>query len=105
MEDQGWLAHFVIAVQTGRPIAIYGNGKQVRDMLYVDDLVRAYLLAVERIDSTAGKIYNVGGGPDNTLSIPLRTTSAISELPTSARATVAAGKGGRSIFRSRGTPK
>jgi len=80
VEDQGWLAHFVIAVQTGRPIAIYGNGKQVRDMLYVDDLVRAYLLAVERIDVAAGKIYNVGGGPANTLSIWAETGPLLERL-------------------------
>ena len=69
VEDQGWLAHFVIAAQLGRPIAIYGDGKQVRDMLYIDDLVRAYTLAIENIDITRGKIYNIGGGADNTLSI------------------------------------
>jgi CDP-paratose 2-epimerase len=80
VEDQGWLAHFVIAVQTGRPIAIYGNGKQVRDMLYVDDLVRAYLLAIERIDVAAGKIYNVGGGPANTLSIWAETGPLLERL-------------------------
>ncbi|MEO7910747.1 MAG: SDR family NAD(P)-dependent oxidoreductase [Roseiflexaceae bacterium] len=69
VEDQGWLAHFVIAAQLGRPLAIYGDGKQVRDMLYIDDLVRAYTLAFENIDSTRGKIYNIGGGAQNTLSI------------------------------------
>jgi CDP-paratose 2-epimerase len=80
VEDQGWLAHFVIAVQLGRPIAIYGNGKQVRDMLYVDDLVRAYLLAIEHIDVAAGKIYNVGGGPANTLSIWAETGPLLERL-------------------------
>ncbi len=69
VEDQGWAAHFVIAAQTGRPISIYGDGKQVRDMLYVDDLIDLYELALEKIDIAKGKIYNVGGGPDNTLSI------------------------------------
>jgi CDP-paratose 2-epimerase len=69
VEDQGWAAHFVIAAQTGRPISIYGDGKQVRDMLYIDDLIDLYELALERIETTAGKIYNVGGGPSNTLSI------------------------------------
>jgi CDP-paratose 2-epimerase len=69
VEDQGWLAHFVIAAQLGRPVSIYGDGKQVRDMLYIDDLVRAYTLAIAKIDSTRGKIYNIGGGARNTLSI------------------------------------
>ena len=69
VEDQGWLAHFVIAAQLGRPISIYGDGKQVRDMLYIDDLVRAYTLAIEQIDVSSGKIYNIGGGANNTLSI------------------------------------
>lgn len=69
VEDQGWAAHFVIAAQTGRPISIYGDGKQVRDMLYIDDLIDLYELALARLDIAAGKIYNVGGGPDNTLSI------------------------------------
>ena len=54
VEDQGWLAWFIIAVVTGRPITIYGNGKQVRDLLYVDDLVDAYELAVDQIETTAG---------------------------------------------------
>jgi CDP-paratose 2-epimerase len=69
VEDQGWAAHFIIAAQTGRPISIFGDGKQVRDMLYIDDLVRSYLMALEQIDACAGKIYNLGGGADNTLSI------------------------------------
>lgn len=69
VEDQGWAAHFVIAAQTGRPIVIYGDGKQVRDMLYIDDLVDLYELALARIDTVAGQIYNVGGGPEHTLSI------------------------------------
>jgi CDP-paratose 2-epimerase len=69
VEDQGWAAHFVIAAQTGRPITIYGNGKQVRDMLYIDDLIDLYERALARIDRAAGQIYNVGGGPQNVLSI------------------------------------
>jgi CDP-paratose 2-epimerase len=68
-EDQGWLAHFMIAAITGQPITIYGDGKQVRDVLFIDDLVRAFRLAVEKIDTTAGQVYNIGGGPANTLSI------------------------------------
>ena len=69
IEDQGWVAWFVIAAVTGRPITIYGDGKQVRDLLYIDDLLEAYDLAYANIDKTAGQIYNIGGGPDNTISI------------------------------------
>ena len=69
VEDQGWAAHFVIAAQTGRPISVFGDGKQVRDMLFVDDLIDLYELALARIDRTAGQVYNVGGGAANTLSI------------------------------------
>jgi CDP-paratose 2-epimerase len=68
-EDQGWMAHFIIAAVTGRPITIYGDGKQVRDVLFVDDLVRALRLAVDRIETTAGEVFNIGGGPANTLSV------------------------------------
>lgn len=69
LEEQGWAAHFVIAAQMGRPITIYGNGKQVRDMLYIDDLVDLYELTLAKLDVAAGQIYNVGGGPENTMSI------------------------------------
>ncbi len=69
VEDQGWLAHFVIAAQLGRPISIYGDGKQVRDMLHVHDLVRAYRQAVVRIEAVKGQVFNIGGGPANTRSI------------------------------------
>jgi CDP-paratose 2-epimerase len=69
VEDQGWVAHFLISSVLGRPITIYGDGKQVRDILYVDDLVEAMELAVERIDVSAGQVYNMGGGPENTMSV------------------------------------
>lgn len=69
IEDQGWVAWFVIAAVMGRPITIYGDGKQIRDLLHVSDLLRAYDLAVEKIDTAAGQVYNLGGGPSNTLSI------------------------------------
>ena len=69
VEDQGWVAWFVIAAVAGKPITIYGNGKQVRDLLHVDDLVRAFQMATEQIDVTKGQVYNLGGGPDNTLSV------------------------------------
>jgi CDP-paratose 2-epimerase len=68
-EDQGWIAHFLIAALTGRPITIYGDGKQVRDVLYVEDLVRAFRLAVERIEDVAGQVFNIGGGPANTMAV------------------------------------
>ncbi len=69
IEDQGWLAWFVIAAVLGRPITIYGDGKQVRDVLYVGDLVEAMLRAVEQIEVTQGQVYNIGGGPANSLSV------------------------------------
>jgi CDP-paratose 2-epimerase len=69
IEDQGWVAWFIIAAVTGRPITIYGDGKQVRDLLYVEDLLSAYDQAVAHIDKTAGQIYNIGGGRKNTLAI------------------------------------
>jgi CDP-paratose 2-epimerase len=69
VEDQGWVAHFCIAARLGRPITIYGDGKQVRDVLWIDDLIAAYQAAAEHIDTAAGQVYNIGGGPDNTMSI------------------------------------
>jgi len=69
IEDQGWLAWFVIAAVTGKPITIYGDGKQVRDVLHVEDLMDAYDLALECISDTAGQVYNIGGGLQNTLSV------------------------------------
>lgn len=69
VEDQGWVAHFVISAVKGRPISIYGDGKQVRDILFADDLIRAMRLAPERLDRTAGQVYNIGGGAANTLSV------------------------------------
>lgn len=69
IEDQGWVAWFMIAGLFSRPVTIYGNGKQVRDLLYIDDLVRAYDLAINKIEMVSGQIYNVGGGAGNTLSL------------------------------------
>lgn len=69
IEDQGWLAWFVIAAVLGKPITIYGDGKQVRDMLHVHDLIAAFDAAIARREHVAGKAYNVGGGPGETLSI------------------------------------
>jgi CDP-paratose 2-epimerase len=69
VEDQGWVAHFTISAVLGRPITIYGDGRQVRDILHVRDLIRAFDLAVERIDVSRGQAYNLGGGPKNALSL------------------------------------
>jgi CDP-paratose 2-epimerase len=69
IEDQGWVAWFVIAAITGKPITIYGDGKQVRDVLFVTDLMNAYDAAIDQIDVAAGQVFNVGGGIENTMSI------------------------------------
>lgn len=69
IEDQGWVAWFTIAALLGRTISVYGDGKQVRDVLFIDDLLDAYLSAVSQPSRTAGKVFNIGGGPSNTLSI------------------------------------
>src|SRR5437667_6059288 len=69
VEDQGWVAWFMIAAVSGRPLTIYGDGKQVRDVLWVEDLVDCYEKALQSIGKNAGKIYNIGGGAGNTLSL------------------------------------
>ncbi|HLF28850.1 MAG TPA: NAD-dependent epimerase/dehydratase family protein [Anaerolineae bacterium] len=69
IEDQGWLAWFIIAAVTGKPITIYGDGKQVRDVLYVADLIDLYEAAIQHIDRVSGQVFNAGGGPANTLSV------------------------------------
>jgi CDP-paratose 2-epimerase len=68
-EDQGWVAHFLIRALEDRPITIYGDGKQVRDVLYVEDLVDALLRAGNDIELLAGRAFNIGGGAHNTLSL------------------------------------
>ncbi|HXU99230.1 MAG TPA: SDR family NAD(P)-dependent oxidoreductase [Caulobacteraceae bacterium] len=68
-EDQGWVAHFLIRALQGQPIAIYGDGRQVRDILYVGDAVSAYLAAARRIREVAGRAFNLGGGPANAVSL------------------------------------
>jgi CDP-paratose 2-epimerase len=80
IEDQGWAAYFAIAAVTGCPITIYGDGKQVRDMLYIDDLILAYQRAVDHIDTIAGQVYNIGGGPGNSLSIWAEFAPMLAEL-------------------------
>lgn len=66
-EDQGWLAHFLISNITERPITIYGDGKQVRDVLFVHDLIRAFELFIK--SDLRNEVFNIGGGPDNTISL------------------------------------
>lgn len=68
-EDQGWVAHFAIRTLRGEPIVLYGDGRQVRDILYVDDLVDAFLQAQARMPSIAGEAFNIGGGATNTVSL------------------------------------
>jgi len=69
VEDQGWLAWFIIAAITGRPITIYGNGKQVRDVLFIEDLLDAYDAAFTHLDQSAGQVFNIGGGRENSISV------------------------------------
>ena len=68
-EDQAWISHFIISLILGRPITISGDGKQVRDILFIDDLCQAFELAADHIERTQGKFYNMGGGPENTYSL------------------------------------
>jgi CDP-paratose 2-epimerase len=68
-EDQGWVAHFLIQAMKGRPITLYGDGKQVRDILFVEDLVDAFLLAQQNMAALKGTAFNIGGGPENTISL------------------------------------
>jgi CDP-paratose 2-epimerase len=68
-EDQGWVAHFLIRALSGEPISIYGDGKQVRDILHVDDAVVAYRAVLSNIEAVKGGVFNLGGGPQNTVSI------------------------------------
>jgi CDP-paratose 2-epimerase len=68
-EDQGWVAHFVKQAQAGKPITFYGDGKQVRDALYISDLVDAFLTATRSMEQVRGQAFNIGGGPSNTISL------------------------------------
>jgi CDP-paratose 2-epimerase len=69
VEDQGWVAWFAIASVLQKPIKIYGDGKQVRDVLYVEDVVRAFELALKNAKKLRGEVFNIGGGPRNKLSL------------------------------------
>ena len=62
LEDQGWVAWFTLCALNKLPLTVYGDGKQLRDVLYVDDLIEAYWRAVDNIHITAGQVYNIGGG-------------------------------------------
>jgi len=69
IEDQGWVAWFIIAAMLGKSITIYGDGKQVRDLLYIDDLIKAYELAFKNINKIKGEVFNLGGGSKFTMSV------------------------------------
>jgi CDP-paratose 2-epimerase len=69
IEDQGWVAWFTLACLREKPVTIYGDGRQVRDVLEVEDLIAAFDAAIQKIDRFAGHVYNIGGGPANTLSL------------------------------------
>jgi CDP-paratose 2-epimerase len=68
-EDQGWVAHLMLRALRGEPISIYGDGHQVRDLLFVGDLVDAFMAARRSLPSCAGQAFNLGGGPDNAVSV------------------------------------
>lgn len=69
VEDQGWVAHFAKQFLFKKPITIFGDGKQVRDLLYVEDLLEAYELAIKNIEKSKGQVFNVGGGRKNSYSL------------------------------------
>lgn len=69
IEDQGWVAWFIIAAKLERKLTIYGDGKQVRDVLFIEDLIRAFDAAWRHIEKTRGRVYNIGGGPENSISL------------------------------------
>lgn len=68
-EDQGWVAHFLLRALQDEPLTIYGDGCQVRDILFVGDLVEAFLLAETNLKRLSGQAFNIGGGPSNTISL------------------------------------
>ena len=83
-EDQGWVAHFAIRALEGRPITLYGDGRQVRDILDVADCVEAYVQCWRRIGAVSGQAFNLGGGPNNAVS--LRQVIGFIEAETGRRA-------------------
>ena len=80
IEEQGWLAWFCNALLFDKPVTIFGNGKQVRDVLYIDDLLRAFDLAFKNIKKTRGQAYNIGGGPKFSLSIHWELVDLLEEI-------------------------
>jgi CDP-paratose 2-epimerase len=78
-EDQGWVTHFLLRAIQGWPLTICGDGKQVRDILYIDDLVDAFLLLMDGIDRVGGRVFNIGGGPASGISL-IELLGAIAEL-------------------------
>jgi CDP-paratose 2-epimerase len=82
-EDQGWIAHFILRALRGEPITIYGDGRQVRDALFIDDLVEAFLAARAKINDCQGEIFNIGGGPTNAVELRevLSEVAKLSERP------------------------
>ncbi|WP_304643091.1 GDP-mannose 4,6-dehydratase [Pseudomonas sp.] len=79
-EEQGWLAWFTRAARDGRPLTIYGDGKQVRDVLHIDDLLDLYESIVRHRATVAGHVFNIGGGPANTISIWHELAPMLEEL-------------------------
>jgi CDP-paratose 2-epimerase len=80
IEDQGWVAWFIIAALKDHPITIYGDGKQIRDLLFIDDLLDAYDLALANISRSQGEVFNVGGGIDNSISIWVEFSKILEEI-------------------------
>ncbi len=78
-EDQGWVAHFLIRAVEEQPITLYGDGRQVRDLLFVDDLIEALLLAQAHLPKLSGQAFNIGGGPAQAISL-LELIELIAEL-------------------------
>jgi CDP-paratose 2-epimerase len=78
-EDQGWVAHFLLRALRGEPVSVYGDGCQVRDLLFVDDAIEAYVRAWRRIRAISGRAFNLGGGPENAVSL-LELIAYIEEL-------------------------
>ena len=68
-EDQGWLAHFMLRAILGEPLTIFGDGLQVRDALHVSDAARAWIAVLDNIQTARGRVFNLGGGPDNAISL------------------------------------
>lgn len=78
-EDQGWIAHFLLSAIRGNPLTIYGDGHQVRDALHISDAVSAWLAALDHISLVRGRVFNLGGGPANAISL-LELIDTIAEL-------------------------